>query len=319
MSAMTATLPRIWPSPGGTPLPPTGMAEVFRAFACDLAAARRAWDARTARFIAGQFDELPGEWDTSRATGHDDPLRDALNRGGERLLALVATCAYWGDDETDRWWIGGIEQLAEPNRDGGLTSLLNLVRAPATMVIYAAGVASLAAERWRTLARILTEPHTPDPYTDSDAVPVAVLLGPADVLSLRKSSERLYQQLQPVFTDHLALSQAAYTDAWERFEYLRLIAVYAAGRSLNGAPHMRRTGGLDTYQPLPAAWLERQVARLGEGHPLLRAGFLDGHTGDLTAAHHRLVADFSKWSSRVAWGGQQFIKALSAPGQWGSG
>lgn len=75
-------LSRLWPSPGGKPLPPTGMAEVFRAFARDLAAGRRSWDADTARFIADQFDQLAGEWDTTRATGRDDPLRDALDRGG---------------------------------------------------------------------------------------------------------------------------------------------------------------------------------------------------------------------------------------------
>ncbi len=74
----------------------------------------------------------------------------------ERMLALVATCAYWGSDETDRWWIGDIEQLAGPSRDGGLTSLINRV-------------AALAAERWQTLARDLAEPHTPDPYTESPA------------------------------------------------------------------------------------------------------------------------------------------------------
>lgn len=82
MSDVTATLPRIWPSPGGKPLPPSGMAEVFRAFARDLAAGRRSWDVDTARFIAGQFDELASEWDVTRATGRDDPLRDALERGG---------------------------------------------------------------------------------------------------------------------------------------------------------------------------------------------------------------------------------------------
>lgn len=82
VSAVTVTLPRRWSSPGGKPLPPTGMAEVFRVFARDLAAGRRVWDAETARFIAGQFDELAGEWDTTRATGRDDPLRDALDRGG---------------------------------------------------------------------------------------------------------------------------------------------------------------------------------------------------------------------------------------------
>jgi predicted TPR repeat methyltransferase len=82
MPAVTATLPRTWPNPGDKPLPPVGTAEVFRAFARDLAAGRRAWDADTARFIAAQFDELAAEWDTSRATGRDDPLRDALDRGG---------------------------------------------------------------------------------------------------------------------------------------------------------------------------------------------------------------------------------------------
>lgn len=79
---MTTTLPRICPSPGGKPLPPTGTAEVFRAFARDLAVGRRPWDAETARFIAGQFDELASKWDATRATGRDDPLRDALDRGG---------------------------------------------------------------------------------------------------------------------------------------------------------------------------------------------------------------------------------------------
>lgn len=220
----------------------------------------------------------------------------------ERLLALVATCAYWGSDETDRWWIGDIEQLAEPSRDGGMTSLLSLVRAPATMVTYAAGVAALAAERWQTLARVLTEPHTPDPYTENPAVPVAVLLGPAHVLSQHKSSERLYQQLRPVFTEHLALSQAAFTDAWERFEHLRLIAVYAAGRSMDGAPHIRRTGSMDAYQPLPAVWLERQLIRHDANHPLLLAGYLDGRSGDLVGAQQRLITDFNKWATQAAWG-----------------
>lgn len=72
----------MWPSPDGKPLPPTETAQVFRAFARELAGGRRSWDAETARFIAAQFDELAAEWDTERATGRDDPLRDALRRGG---------------------------------------------------------------------------------------------------------------------------------------------------------------------------------------------------------------------------------------------
>lgn len=79
---MTATLPRVLPSPDRKPVPPPGTADVFRAFARDLAAGRRPWTAETARFVAAQFDELAADWDATRATGRDDPLRDALTRGG---------------------------------------------------------------------------------------------------------------------------------------------------------------------------------------------------------------------------------------------
>lgn len=78
---MTATLPRVLPSPDGKPVPPPGTADLFRAFARDLAAGRRPWTAETAHFIAAQFDQLAPDWDTTRATGRDDPLRDALTRG----------------------------------------------------------------------------------------------------------------------------------------------------------------------------------------------------------------------------------------------
>lgn len=79
---MPVSWPRIWPSPDSKPLPPAKSAEVFRVFARDLAAGRRSWDSETARFIATQFDQLAADWDTTRATGRDEPLRDALDRGG---------------------------------------------------------------------------------------------------------------------------------------------------------------------------------------------------------------------------------------------
>ncbi|WP_050811319.1 class I SAM-dependent methyltransferase [Streptomyces griseoaurantiacus] len=79
---MTATLPRTLPSPTAKPLPPEGTANAFRAFARDLAAGRRAWTAAEVSFLSGLFDQLAADWDSTQATGRDDPLRDALNRGG---------------------------------------------------------------------------------------------------------------------------------------------------------------------------------------------------------------------------------------------
>ncbi|MEU6555239.1 class I SAM-dependent methyltransferase [Streptomyces sp. NPDC046915] len=79
---MTVTLPRVLPSPDGKPVPPPGTTESFRAFAQDLAAGQRPWSAEAAQFVADLFDQLAADWDTTRATGRDDPLRDALTRGG---------------------------------------------------------------------------------------------------------------------------------------------------------------------------------------------------------------------------------------------
>ncbi|MCT9093780.1 methyltransferase domain-containing protein [Streptomyces sp. ASQP_92] len=80
---MNATLlPRTLPSPDGKPLPPNESAGLFQAFARDLAAGRRPWTPEAARFLSDLFDQLAASWDTDQATGRDDPLRDALTRGG---------------------------------------------------------------------------------------------------------------------------------------------------------------------------------------------------------------------------------------------
>lgn len=86
---MTTFLPRVYPSADDKPLPSTGTAEVFRVFARDLAAGRRSWDGETARFIADQFDQMAAEWDTTVATGRDEPLRDALLFPAEIVRVLA--------------------------------------------------------------------------------------------------------------------------------------------------------------------------------------------------------------------------------------
>jgi SAM-dependent methyltransferase len=79
---VTATVPRALPSPDGKPVPPPGTADMFRAFAHDLATGRRPWTAEAAQFIADLFDQFAAGWYATRATGRDDPLRDALTHGG---------------------------------------------------------------------------------------------------------------------------------------------------------------------------------------------------------------------------------------------
>ncbi|WP_329452561.1 class I SAM-dependent methyltransferase [Streptomyces sp. NBC_01724] len=90
---MSPLLPRIVPSPEGKPLPQDDTAAAFRTFARDLAAGRRPWTTETAGFLSGLFDQLAGSWDSDLATGRDDPLHDALARGGSFPLG---TCLELG-------------------------------------------------------------------------------------------------------------------------------------------------------------------------------------------------------------------------------
>ncbi|WP_329321647.1 SIR2 family protein [Streptomyces sp. NBC_01262] len=228
-------------------------------------------------------------------TEHGRRLR-LLEAETERLLALVATTAYWGSENTDSWRLPDIGQLAQAPSASGLTALINLASAPGTMMVYAAGTAAVAAQRWHLLVRILTEPRIFNSYKGEHEP--AAAHGPQSTVGLRDASERLHRQLLPVFTDHLALSETAYDDAWERFEYLRLLIQHSSGRGME-ATYLRRTGSLGQYRVAPEAWLREGLEHHAEDHPLLRAGFLGGDLAELKAAKEAFDTAYSAMASRT--------------------
>ncbi|MFE1840692.1 SIR2 family protein [Streptomyces sviceus] len=193
-----------------------------------------------------------------RLSGDHSHQLTTLEAETELLLALTATTAYWGRDRTDPWWLDDIEQLGTHPDISGDSALLALAQAPATMTLYTASIAAMAAARWPTLVRIVEKPTVFDPYSDKTYA-VAALLAPERTLSLGlKSSERLYTQLQPVFTQHLALSESTFRDTWERFEYLRLLVQYVATGRLSW-PHIRPTEQGYGYAPASAAWVKKTL------------------------------------------------------------
>lgn len=229
-----------------------------------------------------------------------------LEAGAEVALALIATTAYWGDADTDKWWFDDIERFAQWRPASGATALIQMVRAPATMIIYTAGVAAVASERWPLAARLLAEPTVLDPLDGNRMRVAAHLLDPAHTLSVAGASRHLYEFLSPFFTRHLALGEATYRDAWERFEYLRLIAQEdqrlqgAPGRS-GQIPYIRADGSMDSYRPVPSAWLRRELGRLGDAHPLLASGFAAGDDARALAAADSYDAEFGQRAQTAAW------------------
>jgi hypothetical protein len=245
----------------------------------------------------------PDSWNVANVQQERERRLGQLEAGMEVLLALVATTAYWGDSDTDRWWFSDIERLARPVIENGATALLNWARAPATMVLYAAGVAATASERWPLVARLLREPTTLDIYS-SKLRKVSHLLGPQETMG--RVSRPLYQYLQPIFIDHLALGEAAYTDCWERFEYLRLLsrtdqALLDESGYGSDAPHIRATGRLDRYLPIPSAWLTQEIDGQGKRHALLVSNLFDGNIARLTAAQVTYDDLYAEWARDAAW------------------
>ena len=83
------------------------------------------------------------------------PLLEQIVEASRLSAACVAALAYWGNENTDRWWLPEIVRFARPFvRASGSTALLNLPLVGATMMFYAAGSAAAAAERFDLLARL---------------------------------------------------------------------------------------------------------------------------------------------------------------------
>ncbi|MFF8696786.1 SIR2 family protein [Streptomyces sp. NPDC015144] len=216
----------------------------------------------------------------------------------ETLAALAAVTAYWGNDTTDRYWFADVERLASITwgTGTGQRALNDLRRAPATLLLHSAGVAAVAAERWPLVARLLTGSRAQDIIRRVD-MPAAALLGPETVLGLRTSAARVHKYLKPIFTGHVVANENAFTEAWERFEYLRLFVQEDAGNYI-ATPHLLVSGTRGDYRPLASQWLDRELEQ-GDQHPLLRAGFLGGDLDRVTTTHKMVDSHISEWVNHI--------------------
>src|SRR5439155_10183574 len=71
----------------------------------------------------------------------------------ETLRAILITGCYWGNQTHVPLWTGCLQRVANATGSrNGLVYLLKLRRYPALVLLYAAGVASVAGEHYDTLA-----------------------------------------------------------------------------------------------------------------------------------------------------------------------
>ncbi|RIJ76895.1 hypothetical protein D1871_09735 [Nakamurella silvestris] len=141
----------------------------------------------------------------------------------ELWVALVGTLAYWGDQDTDRWWTEHITRFGSVPPINGSPVAIGSLAAPAVMALYAGGTAAVAAGRWELVAELITGFAVRGPFSETDA-PVASTFGPAHVYAGSVWPSRdLARHVAPVLAQTIGLSIEAVNEAWERFEYLMYV------------------------------------------------------------------------------------------------
>lgn len=193
----------------------------------------------------------------------------AIENELELWSALIATLAYWGDARTDDWWISSTAHLADVPTFSGSSDANNALKTPAIVALYAGGVAAVAAGRWTTVARLLTDIPVLNPFSGQRS-PAAALFKPDDVYPhARWPSRALFRLLRPVLSDTAGLGVLV-EEAWEQFEYVGYALDLARRTESNAVsfPYLRvdddRTKSGCEVVPVVSALVRRRSTLLDE-------------------------------------------------------
>ena len=235
---------------------------------------------------------------------HDVPLAVAfqnrlqeLETVSEKLLRMVAALAYFDEGRNALLLTHSIERLLQLGPGSGTTALLNLQQYPAMLVMYGAGLAAVASDRFTCLAAALRAPRFRERHLQ-ERVPVVAWLQPHRIIEhglLPKEysghwtpcSDFVANTLRPVFSDYLP-DEDGYLAWYDILDYLRALT------------HIDLTNESDP--PIgPFAWRylrhreENPVDEYircglaeGENWGLLRAGFFGGSAVRLEEAVNAL-------------------------------
>jgi hypothetical protein len=146
------------------------------------------------------------------------------------LIHMMATGCYWGVDYHDYLWAKCLERIANPHSErSGVTIWLDLQSFPALLLLYAGGIASVAAGKYDTLSVLLRQVRVTEL---SEEKPLALSLYPWAVMKnglgeLLPNMERhfvplsdyLYETLRDVLAEFFA-RENDYAACFDRFEYL---------------------------------------------------------------------------------------------------
>lgn len=200
-----------------------------------------------------------------------DAVLERLKRyeiGMDMLVNLVANGCYWGTPHQAELWVEVVSRVLDISPpQSGTTILLNLRRYPVCMLLYAGGIAAIAAKKYETLRVLLKDTRTSIdmPIDGKDDLLIRKLvLGrvlDAEVLNRCLGGQQyktpLHDRLHSFLHDTLRPflpNDHRYDDAFDRFEYLFAL-VYLDAQEKDGLPLWAPAGRF--------AWRNRSIGAQG--------------------------------------------------------
>jgi hypothetical protein len=240
-----------------------------------------------------------GSWPLNESNA--DALQAVVSRidaAMESLIAVVATCARWGPADTDNLWKPQLMELTSQQVAGGTSAALDLRFYPATLLMYAVGVAMMEAGRLLELESLLRT-TIPNHHTGKSHPISSELLAGRNLSAIQhqvpqdQCSEHVSEQVQTPLVEHLRMTPSAVEEAFEYLEYLIFLisadtpATAAGGSRSTG--RIRNTGSFISARARPAA--EPHRASASGQHPWIAMGLFGGDPERLSV----VTEQFDRW------------------------
>jgi hypothetical protein len=218
----------------------------------------------------------------------------------ERLQALLITGAAWGEPQHVGLWCKSLQRIATPPPiPSGAPYNTNWEVArgyPALWLLYASGLAAIAAERFECLHGLFGVPV----FSDDGQVPITVAIVTWKVADkttlnagLRRNSgapmtEYFAENLRQALREYLP-SERAYDHAFDLLEYL-LALFYLDVNPGNGWCPPGRFAWRAERRNSVIDRVSQEVERLGESWPPLQAGLFGGSVQQFRTAEQAVAA-----------------------------
>jgi hypothetical protein len=199
----------------------------------------------------------------------------------ELIRDTIITGCYYGESHHAPLWIACIERIANlPEPQPGYEVWRNLRHYPTLLLIYGGGIAAMAGGNYETLVGLITKP-TFRAINHEEAI--LERINAMRVLDVRLAqtlpgmargtpvSQHLETLLREPFRDLLP-DERVYQKTFDLFEYLLAMAFMDQTDHLSWAPVGCFAWRNGFREPETANTVDREINKMGEEWPLLRAG-----------------------------------------------